>query len=75
MANRIGIPGRTIDLFVQFVDATGEPNNADETPEVQITDSEGTIQQEFTDIGVSLLKDPGLYKFTYTIPEQSPDSY
>mgnify|MGYP001575989356 CR=1 FL=1 len=75
MANRIGTRGRSIDLFVRFVDATGEAINSDETPEVQITDSNGNVQQAFTNLGVSLLKDTGLYQLTYTIPEDGPDGY
>jgi len=71
---RIGIRGRTVELFVKFVDAVGNPTNSDETPEVQIIDSEGTIQQSFSNLGVALV-DSGLYKLKYTIPETAPDSY
>ena len=73
--NRIGIRGRTIDLYVRFVDAAGNPTVADDTPEVQITDLNGTIQQNFSNLGVSLVENPGTYKLTYTIPLSVPDGY
>lgn len=68
MANRIGIRGRNIKLYARFLDAAGNPVNADEIPQVEISDSAGTVVQGLTDIGTSLDDDPGLYVFSYDIP-------
>jgi hypothetical protein len=75
MAVRIGIRGQTIVLYVQFFDTVGNPANADDTPTVAIYDSDGTLEQAATDVGVSLVRDAGLYSFTYEIPLDSPDGY
>jgi len=77
LAYRIGIRGRTVDLYVRFVDATGEPANADVTPQVEIHDSAGTLRQRATNIGVGLVNDDqaGLYRFVFEIPENAPDGY
>lgn len=72
---RLGIRGRNIDLYVRFVDAAGNPTNADSTPQVAIYDSEGTRRQASTDTGVTLVDDPGLYKLSYEIPLSAPDGY
>lgn len=74
--NRIGIKGRTVDLYVQFVDQTNNPTNSDNTPQVEIRDSEGTIRRALSNIGVGLAKaETGLYLFSFNIPEVSPDAY
>ena len=75
MANRLGIRGRIVDLYVRFVDATGNPVNADDTPIVEIRDSADIRRQAATNIGVGLYEDPGLYKFSYSIPLTAPDGY
>jgi len=75
LANRLGIRGRVVDIFVRFVDAAGNPVNADETPKVEIIDSNGVVRQSLNSLGISLIDDPGLYKLQYTIPLNSPDGY
>ena len=75
MANRIGIRGRSIDLYVRFVDAIGNPVNADDIPTVEIYDSTNTRRQMATRVGVGLADDPGLYVFSYNIPLTTPDGY
>lgn len=75
MANRLGIKGRTVDIYVRFVDAAGNPVNADETPQVKITDTNGVVRQSFSNLGISLVDDPGLYKLEYLIPLSGPDGY
>jgi hypothetical protein len=73
----VGIRGRSVELYVRFVDAIGNPANTDETPQVEVFDSTGIRRQPFTNVGVSLIEDnqPGLYKFDYSIPETAPDGY
>lgn len=75
MANRIGIQGRTIDLYIQLYDQAGNPANADETPQVKILDTNGTEKQAYSKVGVSLCDVTGLYKLSYTIPEDVLDGY
>jgi hypothetical protein len=45
MADRVGVRGRTIEVFVQFRDQSGEPVNTDTTPSVEITDANGVVRQ------------------------------
>ena len=73
----MGIRGRTVNLFVRFVDAAGNPVNADSTPQVEVSDSAGTVRRTLSNMGVGLEDDnqPGLYRFTYEIPENAPDGY
>ena len=75
MSDRIGILGRSVDLYVRLVDSIGNPTNADTTPTVTIYDSAGTIRQSSTNVGVSLVEDPGLYKLSYSIPITAIDGY
>ena len=76
MANRSGIRGREVDLYVRFVDSEGAVVNTDDVPLVKITDSQSVVRRSFNNSGVVLTDDPGLYKLTYTIPINSPsDSY
>jgi len=77
LAYRVGIRGRIVDLYVRFVDATGAPVNADNTPQIEIHDSAGTLRQRLTNIGVGLVNDDqdGLYHYVYEIPENAPDGY
>jgi hypothetical protein len=73
----MGIRGRTVELHVRFVDAAGNPANADTTPQVEIRDSVGTIRRVLSNIGVGLVDDnqDGLYLLSYEIPETAPDGY
>lgn len=73
--SRSGIRGRIIELYVLFIDPAGNPVNADSTPKVEITDSNGTIRQTLTKSGVSLVDDPGLYLLSFEIPLTGPDGY
>jgi len=76
MANRIGIRGRIIELFVRFSDPTGESVNADVTPSVEITDTNGLVRQILNSNSVSQVENsPGLYQFTFNIPLGGPDGY
>ena len=75
MASRLGIRGRTVDLYVRFVDAAGNPVNTDETPTVAITDSAGASIRTASNLGISLVDDPGLYLLTYSIPLATLDGY
>lgn len=70
---RTGVKGRTIDLFVRFLDVDGNSIDTDDIPQVKITDSNGLVRQEFTNIGVSIADDPGLYKFEMIIDINGPD--
>lgn len=73
--NRLGIRGRFVDLYVRFVDAAGNPVNADSIPLVEISDSTGTVWRTPNNAGVGLADDPGLYILTYEIPLTGPDGY
>ncbi|KKM82019.1 hypothetical protein LCGC14_1323770 [marine sediment metagenome] len=75
--NRIGIPGRFVDLYVRFVDFAGRPINADSTPQVEISDSAGTVIRALSNIGVGLVIDneDGLYLLSYDIPDNTIDGY
>jgi hypothetical protein len=75
LANRLGIRGRIVELYVRFVDAAGNPVNADDIPLVEIHDYTGIRRQAATRVGVGLYEDPGLYKFSYNIPLTAPDGY
>ncbi|GAG20466.1 unnamed protein product, partial [marine sediment metagenome] len=66
MADRIGIRGRFIDVFVRFSDPSGEPVNADVPPSVEVTDTDGLVRQILNTAGISQIADsPGLYQFSY----------
>lgn len=71
----MGIRGRTVDLYVRFVDAAGNRVNTDDTPTVTITDAGGNVLQSASDTGVSLYDDPGIYKLSYEIPDTAEDGY
>lgn len=75
MANRLGILGRTVELYVRFLDAASNPVNADSTPSVEILDTNGTIIRSSNNSGVMLADDPGLYLFTYELPINGVDGY
>lgn len=77
MANRFGIRGRTVDLYVRFVDEMGNPVNADDTPTVSIMDSNGVSRRAASNVGVGLVSDnqPGLYLLSWDIPEAAADGY
>jgi len=75
MAERFGIRGRDIELYVQFADAAGSLTNTDDTPTVAVYDSNGTLRQMATNMNVGLSNDPGVYVFTYEIPLSGPDGY
>lgn len=73
--SRLGIRGRQVELYVRFVDAAGNPVNADSTPKVEIIDYNGTSRRGLSNRGISLADDPGLYLFNYEIPLSGPDGY
>jgi hypothetical protein len=76
MADRVGIRGRTIEVYVRFSDPSGEPVNADVLPSVEVIDSNGVVRRILNTAGVSQITDsPGLYKFTYGVPLSGPDGY
>jgi hypothetical protein len=76
MADRVGIRGRFIDVFVRFSDPSGEPVNADVPPSVEVTDTIGVVRRVLNTAGVSQITDsPGLYQFSYEIPISGPDGY
>lgn len=75
MSNRIGILGRQIDLYVRFCDAAGNPVNTDDTPQVEITDFDGTVKRSLNKRGVCLACDPGVYLLSYTLPINASDGY
>jgi hypothetical protein len=75
LSNRVGIRGRDVELFVKFVDQFNDPINADHTPKVTITDSDGVMHQSASSSGVALFENPGIYKLTYHIPENFADGY
>lgn len=71
---RIGIPGRYVDLYVSFRDSFGNPADTDDTPQVKITDPNGTVKQSYSDSGVSSV-DTGVYYLSYEIPDNGVDGY
>lgn len=73
--NRVVTRGHSVDLYVRFLNALGEPVNSDDIPRVEIRDSAGTVRQASTNIGISLADDPGLYRFSYTVPLNAVDGY
>lgn len=76
MADRVGIKGRDIEIFVRFSDPSGEPVNADSSPRVEVTDSNGTVIRTLSNSGVSQVSDAvGLYRFSYEIPLTVADGY
>jgi len=76
MADRVGIKGRTIELYVRFSDLTDDYVNADTTPSVLITDTNGAVKRASSTTGVSLVTDTtGLYRMTWNIPLTGPDGY
>jgi hypothetical protein len=76
MADRVGIRGRFIDIYVSFSSPSGSPVNADVPPSVEVTDSVGSVRRISNTAGVSQITDsPGLYKFSYEIPLSGPDGY
>lgn len=75
MANRIGIRGRQVELYVRFLDAAGNPTNADDIPRVEIRDPSGVVRQASTNVSTALVDDPGLYSFTWDVPKTVPDGY
>ena len=75
MVDRIGIRGRSIIVYARFLDAAGDSCNTDDTPTVEILDSNGLVKQHATNVGVSLAHDPGWYSFTYDIPLAGVDGY
>lgn len=74
MANRIAVAGREVKLYAQFYDTAGNPTNADQTPTVAIYDSNGTLKQSATNVGITLEHDPGLYSFSWIVPFSFSDS-
>lgn len=76
MADRNGIPGHTIELYVQFRDAFGNPVDTDDTPKARVSDSTGRVWQVLSKSGVTGVSDAtGLYRLTYNIPLGFADGY
>ena len=75
MANRIGILGREVELYVKFCDAAGNPVNADDVPKVEVTDFDGNVKRALSKRGVGLVCDPGIYVLSYTLPLNATDGY
>lgn len=77
MADRVGIKGRAISLYVLFRDNVGNPAYTDDTPRVEVSDAAGTIIRQLSKSGVSQDSDTtGLYRFDYTIPlSNTTDGY
>jgi len=76
MADRVGIRGRFIEVYVRFSDPSGEPVNADIPPSVEVKDTNGVVRRILNTAGVSQVTDsPGLYQFSYEIPLSGPDGY
>jgi len=73
--SRIVTRGQTVELYVRFLDAIGNPVNADDIPKVEIRDSLGTIRQALTNVGTALVENPGLYSFSYSVPKNFVDGY
>lgn len=62
--------GQAINLDVQFADANGNAINADSTPQIRITDPNGTIVVALTSNNVASVG-TGLYRYSYTVPAGS----
>lgn len=76
MADRLGVRGRIIELFVRFYDPAGNPINADSTPRVSITDADAVLRRALTTTGVTQIVDTvGLYKMEYNVPLTGVDGY
>lgn len=76
MADRLGIRGRSIELYVRFFDPSGNAVNADATPSVEIIDTNGVVRRALTTTGVSIESEvAGLYRFDYLIPLNAVDGY
>lgn len=76
MADRLGIRGRSIELYVRFFDPSGNPTNTDTTPSVEAIDTDGVVRRLLTTTGVSREMDvEGLYRFDYEVPISGPDGY
>lgn len=62
--------GQEVTLQIQYFDPTGREIDADETPEIQITDSLGNIVLASSSTDVQRM-DVGLYQYTYRVPAGS----
>lgn len=69
-----GTRGHQIDLYASFTDAIGNPIDADNIPQATIIDAYGTTRLTFQS-GISIADNPGLYRFSYLIPTNTPDGY
>lgn len=72
---RLITKGQSVTLYVRFTDAAGNPINTDAIPEVRITDADGNVTRAFSNIGVSLAVDPGVYSLSYSVPLSFADGY
>lgn len=73
---RSGVKGQQIEFYARFQDQAGNPVQTDTTPQVEITDSNGAIALTLTNTGTgAVLDDPGLYRFTWSIPLTATDGY
>lgn len=76
MADRVGVKGQSITIYVGFTDSEGAAVNADAVPQVEVTDTDGAILRILNKTGVSQVIDSvGLYSFTYKIPLTTIDGY
>lgn len=58
--------GSTVELKIQYYDGSGEPTNADSTPQIQITDANGNVALETTSEGVKRIG-TGLYVYYFDV--------
>lgn len=73
---RTGIKGREVVLYARFIDSQGNSVLVDDTPRVEITDTNGVVRLTLTNVYTSAeLDDPGLYRFNWTLPLDGPDGY
>ena len=60
------IRGTTVILRVQYYDGSGEPTDADSTPTIKITNSNGDVIVSTTSTGVTR-ESTGLYAYSYDV--------
>ena len=60
------IRGEDVELSIQYYGTDGLPSDADETPEVRITNPDGDVIVASTSTGVTRV-DLGLYVYTYSV--------
>lgn len=75
MTSRIGIRGRDIELFAQFLDSAGNPTDTDDIPKVELIDSNGNVVLKSTNLHTTNTEIVGLFKFSFTLPLTMSDGY